>query len=153
MESLEIQTDVGVEPKGGSMGFTDPQAVERRVLRNTIIAIAFGTVAAALFAGLSFTLGALLGGVLSIINFKWLSGSLRGLFELNRETGGKKTPPGAMMKFVLRWLLIGAVGYGASRTGFFEGAGIVTGLLAPAVAVIVEAAYSTYKTLTEGEAV
>ena len=118
-----------------------------------VITIVLGALVAVLFSSLSFTLGTLLGGALSIINFKWLAGSLRALFELNKETANRKTPPGTMLKLILRWLLIGAVGYGASRTGFFDAAGIVAGLLAPAAALVFEAGYSTYKTLREGEVV
>ena len=152
MDSLESQA-VPATSKANSGWSSEPQAVERRVLRNIVMAIAVGAAAAGIFGSLRLTLGALLGGVLSIINFKWLAGSLRALFELNRETGGAKTPPGATMKFILRWLVMGAAGYAASRTGLFEAAGIVAGLLAPAAAVILEAAYSAYKTLTEHEAV
>ncbi len=152
MDSLESQA-VSATSQSNSGWSSEPQAVERRVLRNIVIAIALGALSAAIFGGLRLALGALLGGVLSIINFKWLAGSLRALFELNRETGSKKTPPGTMMKFILRWLLIGAAGYGASLTGLFDPAGIVAGLLAPAAAVILEAGYSTYKTVTEPEAV
>ena len=151
MDSLESQSVP--PPRTHSGEFTTPQAVEDRVLRNIVIAIVLGAIVAALFRGLSLTLGTLLGGALSIVNFKWLAGSLRALFEMNRETGNRKTPPGTMLKLILRWLLIGAVGYGASRTGFFDAAGIVAGLLAPAAAIIVEAGYSTYKTLREGEVV
>ena len=152
MENLESRSVP--PPRTHSGGFTTPhQAVEHRVLRNIVITIVLGALVAALFSSLSFTLGTLLGGALSIVNFKWLAGSLRALFEMNRETGNKKTPPGTMMKLILRWLLIGAVSYGASRTGFFDAAGIVAGLLAPAAAIIVEAGYSTYKTLRESEVV
>ena len=152
MDSLESQA-VPATLQATSGWSYEPRVVERRVLRNIVLAIALGALSAAIFGGIRLTLGALLGGVLSIINFKWLASSLRALFELNKETGGRKTPPGSMMKFILRWLLIGAAGYGASRTGLFDAAGIVAGLLAPAAAVILEAGYTTYKTLTEHEAV
>src|SRR5436853_2444059 len=151
MDSLESETPTNVLTSGG--GFSEPLAVERRLFRSVMIVIAAGTMLTAALGTGALALGTLLGGLLSVVNLRWLAASLRGIFELNRETGRAKTPPGTLMKFVLRWFLIGGVGYGASLTGFFSSAGIVAGLLAPAAAVLVEACYCTYKTLINPEAV
>ena len=55
------------------------------------------------------------------------------------------------MKFIVRWLLIATLGWAANRTGYFDAVGILAGLFAPAAAVMIEAAYVTYKTLTRGD--
>jgi hypothetical protein len=52
------------------------------------------------------------------------------------------------MMFVVRWLVVGIVIYGASLTGYFDSIAMLAGLLAPALAVMIEAAYVTYKTIS-----
>ncbi|HJQ68569.1 MAG TPA: ATP synthase subunit I [Blastocatellia bacterium] len=123
--------------------FTDPAAVERRVLRNIFAVIACAIVAAAFAADLSFMLGLLLGGALALFNYKWLHASLK----VALATGTGKAAPGTVMKFVLRWVIIGAAVYVASLTGYFNPVAILAGLLSPAVAVMIEAGYVTYKTI------
>lgn len=121
---------------------TAPEAVERRVLRN-IIAVVAVAAAAAIFADLKFMLGLVLGGALALLNYKWLNSSLRAVLV----AGSEKAPPGTLIKFVVRWLVIAAVAWAANRTGYVNPVAILAGLLAPAAAVAIEAAYVGYKTL------
>ena len=122
---------------------TAPEAVERRVLRNIVAVVAVAVVAAAIFADLKFMLGVVLGGALALLNYKWLNSSLRAVLVV----GSEKAPPGTLIKFVVRWLVIAAVAWAANRTGYFDPIAILAGLLAPAAAVAIEAAYVGYKTL------
>lgn len=123
---------------------TAPEAVERRVLRNIVAVVALAVVAAAIFADSKFMLGLVLGGALALLNYKWLNSSLRAVLVVG---GSKKAPPGTLIKFVVRWLVIAAVAWAANRTGYFDPIAILAGLLAPAAAVVIEAAYVGYKTL------
>jgi hypothetical protein len=123
--------------------FTDPASVERRVWRNIFIVIFLAVIAAAILADLRFMLGIALGGALALLNYKWLHASLRGILAV----GSAKTPPGTAMKFILRWLVVATTGWVAFQTGYFDAVAILAGLFAPAVAVMIEAAYVTYKTL------
>lgn len=129
--------------EGGVDALTDPATVERRVLRNIFAVIALAIVAAAFLADLSFMLGLLLGGALALFNYKWLHASLKAALD----TGTGKAAPGTVMKFIFRWIIIGAAAYVASLTGYFNPIAILAGLLAPALAVMIEAGYVTYKTL------
>jgi len=122
---------------------TAPEAVERRVLRNIFAVVALAVVAAAIFADLKFMLGLVLGGALALLNYKWLNASLREILA----AGNQKAPPGTLIKFVVRWLVIAAVAWAANRTGQFDPVAIVAGLLGPAAAVVIESAYVGYKTL------
>jgi hypothetical protein len=122
---------------------TAPEAVERRVLRNIFAVVAVAVVAAAIFADLKFMLGLVLGGALALLNYKWLNASLRAVLVVGTE----KAPPGTLIKFVVRWLVIAAVAWAANKTGYFDPVAILAGLLAPAAAVAIEAAYVGYKTL------
>lgn len=127
------------------LAFTDSEAVERRVWRNIFVVIILAVIAAVVLADLRFILGIILGGGLALLNYKWLHASLRGIMAV----GSDKTPPGTTMKFVLRWLIIAAVAWAANETGYFDAVAILAGLFAPAMAVMIEAAYVTFKTLAQ----
>jgi hypothetical protein len=120
---------------------TASQAVERRVWRNILGVLAVAILVAAVFAPLPFILGLILGGGLALLNYRWLHSSLRAILG----TGSAHAPPGTSMKFIVRWLLIATLGWAANRTGYFDAVGILAGLFAPAAAVMIEAAYMTYK--------
>lgn len=126
-----------------ALALTAPEAVERRVFRNIIAVVAIAVIAAAIFADLKFMLGLVLGGALALLNYKWLNASLRAVLVV----GGEKAPPGTLIKFVVRWLVIAAVAWAANKTGYVDPVAILAGLLAPAAAVAIEAAYVGYKTL------
>src|SRR5678816_880 len=57
---------------GGHDSFTDPAAVERRVWRNIFIVIAIAVLSAAIFADLKFVFGLVIGGMLALLNYRWL---------------------------------------------------------------------------------
>lgn len=125
----------------GTDAFTDSQAVERRIWRNILGVLAVAVLIASVFAELHFILGLILGGGLALLNYRWLHSSLRAILG----TGSTHAPPGTSMKFIVRWLLIATLGWAANRTGYVDAVGILAGLFAPAAAVMIEAAYVTYK--------
>ena len=140
----EIPTsDSSPSSESEELVFTDPAAVERRVWRNIFIVIFIAIITAAVLADLKFMLGIALGGALALLNYKWLHASLRGILAV----GSTKTPPGTTMKFIIRWLVVATAGWIAFQTGYFDAVGILSGLFAPAVAVMMEAAYVTFKTI------
>jgi hypothetical protein len=47
-------------------------------------------------------------------------------------------------------VVVATTGWVAFQTGYFDAVAILAGLFAPAVAVMIEAAYVTYKTLAQG---
>lgn len=124
---------------------TEPAALQRRFYRSMVGLVAAATTSSIVLAGWQFTLGLLLGGVLALFNYRWLHSSLTGILA----AGNRKAPPGTMLKFVFRWLVVGALAYVAYRTGYFDPIGILAGLLTPAAAALIEAGYVTYRTLDE----
>ena len=137
----------GTSSEDAGAPLINSEAVERRVWRNILAVLACAILAAAIFADLHFLLGLILGGGLALLNYRWLHASLRAILG----TGSTHAPPGTSMKFIVRWLLIATLGWAANRTGYFDAVGILAGLFAPAAAVMIEAAYMTYKTLTRGD--
>ena len=138
-DSTPLQKESGDE----SLAFTESEAVERRIWRNIFVVVALAVVAAAIFADLRFMLGLVLGGGLALLNYKWLHSSLKAILAV----GSQKTPPGTTLKFVVRWLVVASAAWLANKTGYFDAVAILAGLFAPAVAVMMEAAYTTYRTL------
>jgi ATP synthase I chain len=130
---------------GEAFAFTDPKRVERRVWRNICVVIALAVIVAAAVFDLKMTLGVALGGALALLNYKWLHSSLRAILSV----GSEKPPPGTRLKIIVRWLVVAAIAWAAHQTGYFDAVGIIAGLLAPAVAVMIEAAYVTYKTIAQ----
>jgi ATP synthase I subunit len=120
-----------------------PDAVERRVWRNILGLVALSTVAAIVIVDLRFALGVAVGGGLALLNYRWLNSSLKAILEV----GSEKTPPGTSIKFIVRWLAIAAVAWAANKTGYVDAVGILAGLFAPAVAIMIEAAYVTIRTI------
>ena len=129
-----------------ALPLTRPEFVERRVWRNIVVIIIVAVAFSGLAADFRFTLGLALGGALALLNYRWLGSSLRAVLG----AGSEKTPPGTRLKFAIRWLVIAALGLTANQTGYFEAVGILAGLFTPAVAVIVEAGYVVYQTLSSG---
>lgn len=126
--------------------FTRPEFVERRVWRNIVFVIVTSVAITALAADFRVTLGVALGGALAVLNYRWLGSSLRAVLAV----GSEKTPPGTTLKFVIRWLVVAAIGWAANITGYVDAVGILAGLFAPAVAVMIEAAWVVYQTVSSG---
>ena len=129
--------------KQEALPFTQPSLVERRVWANILAVIIVAVAVSAPAADFRFTLGLALGGSLAVLNYRWLQSSLRDVLG----AGSAKTPPGTMLKFVVRWLVVAATGWTANKTGYFEATGILVGLFAPALAIMIEAAYVTTRTI------
>lgn len=124
---------------------TSPHAVERRVWRNTLVVAAIAFAAAAVLAELRFTLGVALGGMLALLNYRWLQSSLRAALS----TGSHKMPPGTTIKFLFRWLIVLSAVFIAARTGYVNPMGLIAGLFAPAAAILIEAGYVGLKTIAQ----
>lgn len=144
-ESNPVESAPSGDSTDEAFVFTDSNRVERRVWRNIFIVIFIAIIVAAAFSDLRMTLGVALGGALALLNYRWLQSSLRAILSV----GSEKAPPGARLKMVIRWIVVAAIAWAAHETGQFDAVGIIAGLLAPAVAVMIEAAYVTYRTLAQ----
>jgi hypothetical protein len=122
---------------------TEPALVEKRIWIEMIAAIGVAVTVSAFIGPYTFVLGVGLGGVLALLNHKWLSSSLRRVLMSENQ----KAPSAAVFKFIIRWVVIGFLAFLANRTGYFDGTGIILGLFVTALAVMVEAAYLGYKAI------
>jgi hypothetical protein len=126
------------------MDVNDDSGIERRFQRNTYIVIAIALVAGWLLSGWRMALGALLGGVLSLFNKRWLTGSVRAILSQAAATQSGRVPAGSASKFILRYFVIAVVIAAAMWTGDFHPLGIGIGFAAFAGGVMIEAAYQLY---------
>lgn len=121
----------------------DPESVIRRlkaavpVIGVVMVGIAF------VWAGWRDALGVVVGTALAVINFRFLSNSLRAILGAGHETA----PPGTTMMFVFRWIIVGTVAYAILMSGIATIGGVFAGLFTPAIAIGIEAILQVNHTL------
>jgi hypothetical protein len=98
------------------------------------ILIVSGAAACSLAIGVRFGLGVLLGGALALLNYFWLDSSLKALF------GGESTTrvPLLALKYVLRYVVIGAVLFLVYVTDVVPVVSVIAGLASFAIAVVIQ---------------
>jgi hypothetical protein len=115
---------------------TRPDDVEARIFRSMAIAVFVAVVVCAVVAPWRVTLGVLLGGGLSLLNYCWLHGSVAAL--LNVQTPGAK-PRMSLWKMAFRYLIIGGVVFAAYALNIISLPATIAGLCSFVVALFVEA--------------
>lgn len=113
--------------------------IERRLRRVTAAITLLGTIAGGAAAGWKMALGILLGGLLSLLNERWLSTSTRTILEYASSTGNPSAPKAS--KFIFRFVVVGAIIAIAAQTGYFNLLGIGIGFTAFVGAAMIEAFY------------
>jgi len=100
--------------------------------------------------GRQSALGFALGCVVAYLNFQWLKRGVHGLADRIVLAGKAQSSKGIVVRFLLRYVLMGLAAYGiltvspASLYGFFAG------LFLPVAAIACEAAYEAYVALARG---
>lgn len=117
-----------------------PQAVQtlshKRILTLMALAALSGAIAGFIFGGLSFGIGVLIGGALSLVNYYWLKRSLKVVFD----TAIAGDPPQFLAgKYFLRYLTFGAVLTIVHLTKVVPIVAVLLGLASFALAIIFEA--------------
>ena len=110
--------------------------VEARIFRSMAVAVAVAVVVCAAVAPWRVTLGVLLGGGLSLLNYRWLHGSVAAL--LNLQTAGAK-PRMSLWKHAFRYLVLGGVVFAAYALNIVSLPATIAGLCSFVVAIFVEA--------------
>ena len=115
---------------------TRPDDVEARIFRSMAVAVAVAVVVCAVTAPWRVTLGVLLGGGLSLLNYRWLHGSVAAL--LNVQTPGAK-PRMSLWKMAFRYLIIGGAVFAAYALNLISVPAAIAGLCSFVVGLFVEA--------------
>lgn len=91
-----------------------------------------------------------IGGAISLINFYWLKRVLAAMVEAVAVQGKKRSAAGVVLRFVLRYVLIGVAAYAIFKSSAMSMYGLCAGLSLPVGAVLIEAAYAIYGALRRG---
>jgi ATP synthase I subunit len=107
-----------------------------RIFRSMAVAVVIAVVICAGIAPWRVTLGVLLGGGLSLLNYRWLHGSVATL--LNVPVPGA-TPQMSLWKHAFRYLAVGTLVFAAYQLHIISLPATIAGLCSFVVALFVEA--------------
>jgi len=119
---------------GGELARRDD--VEARIWRSMIVVVALAVIVSAIIAPWRVTLGVLLGGGLSLLNYRWLHDSVAALLNM-RDTGTK--PRMKWWKHAVRYVVVGGAVFAAYQLQIISLAATIAGLCSFVVALFVEA--------------
>jgi ATP synthase I chain len=97
--------------------------------------------------GAGMALSFLIGALISLINFYWLKHVLAAMMESIAVQGKRRSSAGILLRFVLRYVLIGVAAYAIFKSSAMSLYGLCAGLSLPVGAVLIEAAYAIYGAL------
>jgi hypothetical protein len=136
-----------------SRGLLEPQddlALEFRILRVMAASVALAVIVSAPLAPWRSTAGLALGGILSLFNYHWLRTSVSALIAAN-TTG--KTVGQPASRYVLRYVVIGALVFGAYKVGLVSLPATIIGLCSFVVALFAEAFREFYLAIIHREGI
>jgi hypothetical protein len=113
----------------------------RRLLRSMIVTVAIASGICAFVAPWRFTSGLVLGGALSILNYRWLQTSVAAIFNVNPAS---ERPRAGASRYLLRYLVVAAVVFAAANLQIVSLAATLAGLCAFVPALFVEAVREFY---------
>ena len=86
------------------------------------------------------------GSAIAIVNFYWLK-RIVNAFADRIASGGRASGTGIVLRFFLRYALIGAIAYVIIKGSAYSVYGLVAGLSLPVGAILIEAGYEVYLAL------
>ncbi len=100
--------------------------------------------------GWRIALGFACGAAIAYFNFGWLEKVVGALVDRITESGQTQSSKGVVGRFLLRYCLMGAVGYAIFSVSPASLYGLFAGLFLPIAAIACEAAYELYVALVRG---
>ena len=100
--------------------------------------------------GAGMALSFVIGGAIALINFFWLKQTVMVMVEAVAVGGKKRSAAGIVLRFVLRYVLIGVAAYVIFKSSAMSLYGLCAGLSLPVGAVLIEAAYAMFGALRRG---
>jgi hypothetical protein len=114
----------------------DDEALERRLTRSMCAAVALAVSLSAAAAPWRVTAGLALGGVLSLVNHRWLRSSIAAAFGGGAGAG---RPRLKVARYVLRYFVVGLTVFAAARLDLISVPAAIAGLCSFVAAIFVEA--------------
>ena len=126
----------------------DDEALERRLTRGMCAAVALAVAFSALVAPWRVTTGLALGGVLSLVNHRWLRTSIAAAFGGDLSA---RRPRLRVARYVLRYFVVALVVFAAARFDLISVPAAIAGLCSFVAALFVEAARQFYTAIVHRE--
>jgi ATP synthase I subunit len=95
-------------------------------------------------------LGFALGGAIAYINFYWLKRVVSVMADRITQTGKRESGKGIVLRFLLRYVLMGVGAYAILSVSPASLYGLLTGLFLPVAAIACEAGYELYVAVARG---
>jgi hypothetical protein len=118
-----------------------PDGLEARIFRSMLLAVAIATAISGVVGPWRVTTGLLLGGLLSLVNYRWLHGSVAAL--LNVQHPGTRPRP-RIWKHAFRYIVIAGAVFAAYKLQIVSLPATIVGLCSFVVALFVEASRQFY---------
>jgi hypothetical protein len=109
-----------------------------------------GVVIAFLRFGSRPALGVALGCVIAYLNFHWLKRVVAAMAERITNSGRRQSSTGVVLRFILRYLLMGIAAYVILSVSPASLYGLFAGLFLPVAAIACEAGYEVYAAVARG---
>ena len=103
-----------------------------------------------IFFNHKFAIGFLAGGAIAILNFLSLKKLVIAFADRVIASGGERRSSGLVLRFLLRYGLVGVAGYAIFKSSAMSAYGLLAGLAIPAVGIMIEAGYELYGSLRRG---
>ena len=128
--------EIAKKPNEGAHAPHNDSGLDERIFRTMAITVALSVIGSVPFFPWRVTAGLLLGGLLSLLNHHWMRSSISAVFD---QTSVGAKPRINVVKYVLRYLVIGATVYAAYRLDLVSLPATLVGLCGFVVALFVEA--------------
>lgn len=122
----------------------------RRIVRVLLVLALISPLPVWRFYGTLAAAGFFLGALVSWFNFKSLARSVEGLADRIVETHSRERGGIVVLRFLLRYVLVGIVAYAIFRGSLQAFRGFLFGLCLPVGAMLCEAAFEAYSALRRG---
>ena len=140
--------DTSNHASGGSLPATDGGGIEQRIFRTMAVAVVVAVLGSLPLGEWRVSLGLLLGGLLSLLNHRWLKSSTDAAFSVVAH-GAK--PKLRLVHYVLRYLVIAGVVFLAYKLNLVSLAATIVGLCSFVVALFAEAIREFYLAIIHRE--
>lgn len=118
-----------------------PELSQRRILFIMGVVAAAGSIVGMIFVSGRFGVAVLFGGAASFVNFFWQRRSTKAIFE---AFAGGDRPPLLAVRYLLRYVAVGAFAAFFYFTGLLPVTGIILGLASFAFSVVIEGLVSIF---------
>lgn len=119
----------------------------RRLVSNMAVLALLGGAATWIYYGHTMSMVFLLGSAIAIVNFHWLRRSVEAMGARLDRTGHPPSRAGVVMRFLLRYVLIGAAAYAILKSTANSLNGLFFGLSLPVGAILIETMYQVFEAL------